>query len=101
MDMYLPCTNATYRPDISVHIHSPPYTRTTSSFTRAERGNSLHHHYGITDIHSTPRSILLIQLMSSIFSSFFFFNDTATTEIYTLSLHDALPICQRWSTWLS
>src|SRR6266498_5324859 len=28
-------------------------------------------------------------------SSFFFFNDTATTEIYTLSLHDALPICRR------
>src|ERR1019366_9921006 len=25
-------------------------------------------------------------------STFFFFNDTATTEIYTLSLHDALPI---------
>src|SRR2546429_6589098 len=29
---------------------------------------------------------------SSVFF-FFFFNDTATTEIYTLSLHDALPIC--------
>src|SRR2546423_8077313 len=27
---------------------------------------------------------------------FFFFNDTATTEIYTLSLHDALPICEGW-----
>src|SRR3712207_8685682 len=27
--------------------------------------------------------------------SCFFFNDTATTEIYTLSLHDALPICDR------
>src|SRR3712207_8049631 len=27
------------------------------------------------------------------FAYFFFFNDTATTEIYTLSLHDALPIC--------
>src|SRR6266536_6278323 len=27
-----------------------------------------------------------------IFFFFFFFNDTATTEIYTLSLHDALPI---------
>src|SRR5260370_29326401 len=29
----------------------------------------------------------------------FFFNDTATTEIYTLSLHDALPICpvRAWS----
>src|SRR5476651_2572713 len=29
------------------------------------------------------------------FFFFFFFNDTATTEIYTLSLHDALPICLR------
>src|SRR3989441_7961541 len=28
----------------------------------------------------------------SVFFFFFFFNDTATTEIYTLSLHDALPI---------
>src|SRR5690348_17682598 len=28
------------------------------------------------------------------FVAFFFFNDTATTEIYTLSLHDALPISQ-------
>src|SRR3712207_6862432 len=27
--------------------------------------------------------------------SFFFFNDTATTEIYTLSLHDALPISEQ------
>src|SRR2546421_9145676 len=35
--------------------------------------------------------------MSPLLSSFyfFFFNDTATTEIYTLSLHDALPICPR------
>src|SRR5260221_4646604 len=34
------------------------------------------------------------------FFFFFFFNDTATTEIYTLSLHDALPISgfpKRWS----
>src|SRR2546422_3718919 len=29
---------------------------------------------------------------------FFFFNDTATTEIYTLSLHDALPICESGET---
>src|SRR3712207_9177474 len=29
---------------------------------------------------------------------FFFFNDTATTEIYTLSLHDALPILT-WGAW--
>src|SRR2546430_5879330 len=30
--------------------------------------------------------------------NFFFFNDTATTEIYTLSLHDALPISMRKTT---
>src|SRR3712207_8523276 len=30
---------------------------------------------------------------------FFFFNDTATTEIYTLSLHDALPICEPPFDW--
>src|SRR5439155_20026955 len=37
---------------------------------------------------------LRLILLSPVFSpiSFFFFNDTATTEIYTLSLHDALPI---------
>src|SRR5256885_11772122 len=53
-------------------------------------------------------SCLLQSLCHVIFSrllfpprfSFFFFNDTATTEIYTLSLHDALPISVKscWST---
>src|SRR2546427_2927843 len=37
------------------------------------------------------RATTLSQL--ALLSIFFFFNDTATTEIYTLSLHDALPIC--------
>src|SRR2546427_10924773 len=32
--------------------------------------------------------------LHSFFFFVFFFNDTATTEIYTLSLHDALPICE-------
>src|SRR2546421_12784405 len=36
-------------------------------------------------------SVLLVMLLA-VFLFFFFFNDTATTEIYTLSLHDALPI---------
>src|SRR5690349_23961005 len=36
-------------------------------------------------------SVLIVRLQY-IFVAFFFFNDTATTEIYTLSLHDALPI---------
>src|SRR2546430_10765835 len=34
--------------------------------------------------------------MSTCHLFFFFFNDTATTEIYTLSLHDALPILTTW-----
>src|SRR3989449_717074 len=39
------------------------------------------------------RSYFIILIIYSLFSFFFFFfNDTATTEIYTLSLHDALPI---------
>ena len=38
----------------------------------------------IYDVSSLPQIIAVM--------SFFFFNDTATTEIYTLSLHDALPI---------
>src|SRR3712207_7308073 len=37
--------------------------------------------------------------MPSLSDPFFFFNDTATTEIYTLSLHDALPIY--WCRWCS
>src|SRR5438876_5363775 len=35
---------------------------------------------------------MLLSVVSTLFVFFFFFNDTATTEIYTLSLHDALPI---------
>src|SRR2546421_2657261 len=35
---------------------------------------------------------LIIPISRIVISFFFFFNDTATTEIYTLSLHDALPI---------
>src|SRR5438477_12012220 len=36
--------------------------------------------------------IFVVSIHLIIFIFFFFFNDTATTEIYTLSLHDALPI---------
>src|SRR5256885_9387459 len=36
--------------------------------------------------------LILIVLRALVTFFFFFFNDTATTEIYTLSLHDALPI---------
>src|SRR5215213_11816613 len=36
--------------------------------------------------------VIFFHCIVVIFLFFFFFNDTATTEIYTLSLHDALPI---------
>src|SRR5215211_8814773 len=36
--------------------------------------------------------VYVLHCKYSLFLVFFFFNDTATTEIYTLSLHDALPI---------
>src|SRR6266850_7500623 len=38
---------------------------------------------------------LCVRAAFPLFFCFFFFNDTATTEIYTLSLHDALPISAR------
>src|SRR5258708_5390694 len=50
-----------------------------------------------SDIVSSPPFILPALPPTS---SLFFFNDTATTEIYTLSLHDALPISQPSSAWI-
>src|SRR2546430_15689822 len=40
----------------------------------------------------TDTIFFFISISRTHFNFFFFFNDTATTEIYTLSLHDALPI---------
>ena len=42
---------------------------------------------------SERRDADLDRLFAALSTMRFFFNDTATTEIYTLSLHDALPIC--------
>ena len=44
------------------------------------------------NVRKSVRNIYLF-IYSFIYLFIFFFNDTATTEIYTLSLHDALPIC--------
>src|SRR2546422_11005021 len=43
-------------------------------------------------MHAFILSSNFLTFLNLIFLFFFFFNDTATTEIYTLSLHDALPI---------
>src|SRR3989441_2932975 len=53
------------------------------------------HHTNFTSIFSLSTFLFSFFFLLSLFSSFFFFfffNDTATTEIYTLPLHDALPI---------
>src|SRR5256885_1288846 len=50
-------------------------------------------HLEIISLHYVYFSSILYHTLLSFFFFFFFFNDTATTEIYTLSLHDALPIC--------
>src|SRR5438874_8078561 len=50
--------------------------------------------YLISDYDSL--SLFFVILLSTLCFFFFFFNDTATTEIYTLSLHDALPISRAW-----
>src|SRR5438034_6017681 len=43
----------------------------------------------------TPPALFDLSICVVCFVFFFFFNDTATTEFYTLSLHDALPISRR------
>src|SRR2546422_7130057 len=48
-------------------------------------------YHSLSSCYHSPLVFYLI-LTPFLFSFFFFFNDTATTEIYTLSLHDALPI---------
>src|SRR2546422_8498066 len=53
-----------------------------------------------SSFHQLSAYYICCEPLSLIYLSFFFFNDTATTEIYTLSLHDALPIssasCRRF-----
>src|SRR5258707_15351963 len=44
-----------------------------------------------------PSPSFILRTSTSLLIVFFFFNDTATTEIYTLSLHDALPISDQYT----
>src|SRR3712207_6212443 len=71
--------------------HRADHDRLPRRDRKSTRLNSSHANisYAVFCLKKKKLSILVI---------FFFFNDTATTEIYTLSLHDALPI---WSspTW--
>src|SRR2546427_239240 len=79
---------------VSVNVFAKP----TSSMKRSAldrkstRLNSSHSQisYAVFCLKKKKKQKLLC--VDSTFITFFFFNDTATTEIYTLSLHDALPI---------
>src|ERR1022692_5340502 len=53
--------------------------------------------YAIRQRAHSLHSLIQIPALLVFLLFFFFFNDTATTEIYTLSLHDALPIY--WLRW--
>src|SRR2546426_11154175 len=52
--------------------------------------------YQVINLHLDTYVLLFLLVLLNLFFFFFFFNDTATTEIYTLSLHDALPISARF-----
>src|SRR5258708_3272780 len=54
--------------------------------TRNQNSPQLQHPFHVSSLYALSGGIAMTVLL-------FFFNDTATTEIYTLSLHDALPIC--------
>src|ERR1039457_6352742 len=61
------------------------YTLTNAALTVRSRGKAI-----AAGLEQTSRTEVAAYLANSVYV--FFFNDTATTEIYTLSLHDALPI---------
>src|SRR3989304_4041368 len=67
----------------------PPQSRRNVDAIAQARPCSLSRH-ALSLVHLV--SPLSISVASFLLCFFFFFNDTATTEIYTLSLHDALPI---------
>src|SRR5574339_137102 len=77
-----------------------PYTTLFRSAPQERRGDRRVEGLGGRQVHhqipQAPPDRKSTRLNSShqaIWYAVFFFNDTATTEIYTLSLHDALPIC--------
>ena len=54
--------------------------------------SSLLHLESVISRYTSGAMFYIFYFFFFVFCCFFFFNDTATTEIYTLSLHDALPI---------
>src|ERR1043165_261323 len=61
----------------------------------SEHGQRVDHGIGGGAVDRSEEHTTELQARGLTSYAVFFFNDTATTEIYTLSLHDALPICWR------
>src|ERR1039457_6304715 len=74
-----------------VHQHKAPITRHDTRPRRTSRCSCFVHWSSVFHVRHVFRVL---------FCCVFFFNDTATTEIYTLSLHDALPIFQLRSPFI-
>src|ERR1017187_7300519 len=71
-----------------------PYVRANgSNARRLHLCYFLPSHRSVGEFAGVRNAYLHDLLIPGAYVCFFFFNDTATTEIYTLSLHDALPIC--------
>src|SRR5436190_1723486 len=66
--------------------------RTTQATNKTRHKNSPTSSLSLDSVYSLALHDSFIYNISLSFFFFFFFNDTSTTEIYTLSLHDALPI---------
>src|SRR3712207_3528290 len=67
--------------------HDPPWGSGRPAYIELRRVGEKHKAYGGSGEHTAE-----LQSRPQLLFRLFFFNDTATTEIYTLSLHDALPI---------
>src|ERR1039457_3372684 len=77
------CLKKQNRSEVQEPHHSAPATRDSLPSTRHPRA---------ARASRAPARSRVGLLRATPFPALFFFNDTATTEIYTLSLHDALPI---------
>src|ERR1017187_10454531 len=90
--MYLVCRLLLEKKEHKSELHSPMYL--VDRLLIVTKNDS--HCGGCFTYSDTVSARYLLALCRYFF--FFFFNDTATTEIYTLSLHDALPIPVRTRT---